>query len=96
MNDEDNKRLMQQNSSFQHIASYEQMIRLIYLSPEETPDNDKPIFLQDIMKQLSQAFPTFKIGKYTDRELGKKLVDMGYKAKRQNKGMAYQLKERSS
>ena len=94
--DEENARIMQQNEQFQRISNYEQMINIIYLSPEETPDDTKPVLLQDIMKRLAEAFPTFTISKGTDMELGRRLAKMGYESKRQTKGSAFRLKEKSS
>ena len=70
------------------------MIELTYLSPEETGNDEKFIFLQDVMKRLAKSFPNFVIGKNTDKEIGRKLTEMGYEHKRQNKGAAYRMKER--
>ena len=90
--DEDNERIMQQNEPFQQVNSYEQMIALTYLAPEETPDDAKFVLLQDIMKHLEKSFPTFTIGKSTDMELGRRLCKMGYDNKRRNKGSAFRVK----
>lgn len=90
--DEDNVRIMQQNEPFQQVNSYEQMIALTYLAPEETPDDAKFVLLQDIMKHLEKSFPTFTIGKSTDMELGRRLCKMGYDNKRRNKGSAFRVK----
>ena len=48
------------------------------------------------MKRLAKAFPTFTISKGTDMELGRRLAKMGYESKRQTKGSAFRLKEKSS
>ena len=90
--DEENARIMQQNEQFQQISSYEQMIALTYLAPEDTPDDTKYVLLQDIMKQLEKSFPTFSIGRGTDMELGRRLTKMGYDNKRRNKGSAFRVK----
>ena len=90
--DEDNARIMQQNEAFQQVNSYEQMITLTYLAPEDTPDDAKYVLLQDIMKQLAKSFPTFTISKSTDMELGRRLIKMGYDNKRRNKGSAFRVK----
>jgi GTPase SAR1 family protein len=94
--DDENQRIMEQNKAFQQVNNYEEMVSIIYLSPEETPDNAKPVLLQDIMQRLSQAFPTFVIAKGTDMELGRRLTKMGYDSKRQNKGSAFRIMERPS
>jgi hypothetical protein len=83
---------MQQNEPFQQINSYEQMITLTYLSPEDTPEDTKYVLLQDIMKHLEKSFPTFSIGRSTDMELGRRLTKMGYDNKRRNKGSAFRVK----
>ena len=94
--DDENQRIMEQNKAFQQVNNYEEMVSIIYLSPEETPDNAKPVLLQDIMQRLAQAFPTFVIAKGTDMELGRRLTKMGYDSKRQNKGSAFRIVERPS
>ena len=94
--DDENQRIMEQNKAFQQVNNYEEMVSIIYLSPEETPDNAKPVLLQDIMQRLSQSFPTFVIAKGTDMELGRRLTKMGYDSKRQNKGSAFRIMERPS
>ena len=90
--DEENARIMQQNEPFQQINSYEQMITLTYLAPEDTPEDTKYVLLQDIMKHLEKSFPTFSIGRSTDMELGRRLTKMGYDNKRRNKGSAFRVK----
>ena len=94
--DDENQRIMELNKAFQQVNNYEEMVSIIYLSPEETPDNAKPVLLQDIMQRLAQAFPTFVIAKGTDMELGRRLTKMGYDSKRQNKGSAFRIMERPS
>ena len=90
--DEENARIMQQNEPFQQINSYEQMIALTYLAPEDTPEDTRYVLLQDIMKHLEKSFPTFSIGRSTDMELGRRLTKMGYDNKRRNKGSAFRVK----
>ena len=90
--DEENARIMQQNEPFQQVSSYEQMIALTYLAPEDTPEDTKYVLLQDIMKHLEKSFPTFSIGRSTDMELGRRLTKMGYDNKRRNKGSAFRVK----
>ena len=90
--DEENARIMQQNEPFQQVNSYEQMIALTYLAPEDTPEDTKYVLLQDIMKHLEKSFPTFSIGRSTDIELGRRLTKMGYDNKRRNKGSAFRVK----
>ena len=91
--DEENQRIMQQNDQFQRVSSYEGMIRRTYLTPEETPAKTKAVLLQDVMKRLAELFPTFTITKGTDRELGRRLVHMGYKSVRRAKGSAFVVQE---
>ena len=82
---------MQQNEQFQQVSSYEQMIALTYLSPEDTSEDAEFVSLQLIMKRLEKLFPTFTIKKGTDVELGKRLTKMGYERKRNNKGSAFKV-----
>ena len=89
--DEDNARIIQQNEQFQQVNSYEQMIALTYLSPEDTSEDAAFVPLQLIMKRLEKMFPTFTIKKGTDVELGKRLSKMGYERKRNNKGSAFKI-----
>ena len=89
--DDDNARIIKQNEPFQQVSSYEQMIALTYLSPEDTPDDAEFVSLQLIMKRLEKMFPTFTIKKGTDIELGKRLSKMGYERKRNNKGSAFKI-----
>jgi len=91
--DEDNARIMQQNEQFQQVSSYEQMIALTYLAPEETSENAAFVSLQLIMKRLEKLFPTFIITKGTDSELGKRLNKMGYERKHANKGSLFKIEE---
>ena len=92
--DEENARITEQNQQFQQVNNYEEMIRLIFLPPEETPLDAKPILLQDIMQRLANDFPAFTITKGTDMELGRRLVRMGYDQKHMTKGSTFRLKER--
>lgn len=89
--DEDNARIIEQNEPFQQVSSYEQMIALSYLSPDDTPEDAAFVPLQSIMKRLEKAFPTFTIKKGTDIELGKRLVKMGYERKRNSRGSAFKI-----
>ena len=89
--DEDNARIIEQNEQFQQVSSYEQMIALTYLAPEETSEDAEFVSVQVIMKHLEKQFPTFTIKKGTDVELGKRLSKMGYERKRNNKGSAFKL-----
>ena len=89
--DEDNARIIQQNEQFQQVSSYEQMITLTYLSPEDTSEDAEFVPLQLIMKRLEKLFPTFTIKKGTDVEVGKRLSKMGYERKRNSKGSAFKL-----
>ena len=91
--DEDNDRIMHQNEPFQQVNSYEQMIALTYLAPEETPDDAKFVSLQTMMVRLEKLFPTFTIMKGTDIELGRMLFKMGYQHKRSNKGSVFRVEE---
>ena len=89
--DEDNARIIEQNEPFQQVNSYEQMIALSYLSPDDTPEDAAFVPLQSIMKRLEKAFPTFTIKKGTDIELGKRLVKMGYERKRNSRGSSFKI-----
>ena len=91
--DEENARIMQQNEQFQQVNSYEQMITLTYLAPEETPEDADFVSLQLIMKRLEKLFPTFTIMKGTDVEIGRRLTKMGYEHKRTNKGSVFRVEE---
>ncbi|MBQ8990159.1 MAG: hypothetical protein IJ067_10755 [Prevotella sp.] len=92
--DEDNQRIIEQNRDFQQVCDYGRMIELTYLPPAETGSDTGFIFLQDILKRLARSFPTFTMGNNTDREVGRKLVLMGYERKHQTKGVSYRMKER--
>jgi len=91
--DDENARVIEQNADFQQVCDYRRMIELTFLPPEETGSDEKFIYLQDVMKRLARSFPTFVIGKNTDKEIGRKLSEMGYDHKRQNKGALYRMKE---
>lgn len=92
--DEENSRIIEQNAQFQQVLDYGRMIELTYLSPDETPEDEKFVPLKNIMKRLEKAFPTFVIRKSTDKELGRKLVEMGYEHKRMAKGSTFRMKEK--
>ena len=92
--DEENSRIIEQNAQFQQVLDYGRMIELTYLSPDETPEDEKFVPLKTIMKRLEKAFPTFVVRKSTDKELGRKLVEMGYEHKRMTKGSAFRMKEK--
>lgn len=89
--DEENARIIAQNEEFQQVSSYEKMIELTYLSPEDTPEDAPMKSLQQIMAKLDKLFPTFTIKKGTDVELGKRLTKMGYAHKRTNKGSSFRV-----
>ena len=92
--DEENARIIEQNAQFQQVLDYGRMIELTYLSPDDTPEDEKFVPLKNIMKRLEKAFPTFVIRKSTDKELGRKLVEMGYEHKRMAKGSTFRMKEK--
>ena len=92
--DEENARIIHQNADFQQVYDYTRMIELTYLSPEETDSDAKFILLQNVMKHLERTFPNFMIGKNTDKEVGRKLSNMGYEHKRTNKGSSFRMKEK--
>jgi hypothetical protein len=92
--DEENARIIEQNTDFQQVYNYGRMIDIVYLSPDETPNNTKFILVKDIMQRLERTFPTFVIRKHTDKELGKQLSAMGYEYKKQTKGASYRMKEK--
>ena len=92
--DGDNQRIIEQNRDFQQVMDYSRMIELTYLPPTETGSDADFVFLQDVMVRLARSFPTFTIGKNTDKEVGRKLTLMGYERKHQTKGAAYRMKER--
>ena len=92
--DEENARIIEQNAQFQQVLDYGRMIELTYLSPDDTPEDEKFVPLKNIMKRLEKAFPTFVVRKSTDKELGRKLVEMGYEHKRMTKGSAFRMKEK--
>ena len=91
--DDENARIIQQNTDFQQVYDYARMIEITYQPPESTASDEKFILLRDVMKRLAKSFPNFIIGKNTDKELGRKLTDMGYEHKRQNKGSSFRMKE---
>ena len=92
--DEENSRIIEQNAQFQQVLDYGRMIELTYLSPDDTPKDENFVPLKNIMKRLEKAFPTFVIRKSTDKELGRKLVEMGYEHKRMAKGSTFRIKEK--
>ena len=92
-NDEENARIIEQNQDFQQVESYERMIELTFLPPEDTPDDQRFVPLKTIMKRLEKAFPTFVVKKNTDKDLGRKLTELGYEQKRKTTGSAYRIKE---
>ena len=91
--DDENARIIEQNADFQQVCDYRRMIELTFLPPEETGSDEEFIYLQDVMKRLAHSFPTFVIGKNTDKEIGRKLSEMGYEHKRQSKGALYRMKK---
>ena len=92
--DEENQRIIEQNRDFQQVYDYSRMIELTYLPPAETANDAGFIFLQDVMKRLAGSFPNFTIGNNTDKEVGRKLTQMGYERKHQTKGVSYRMQER--
>lgn len=92
--DEENQRIIGQNANFQQIDDYRRMIEIVYQSPDDT-DNEAPfVSLQTVMKRLVQSFPTFVIGKNTDKEVGRQIRQMGYERKHQMQGTFYRMKEK--
>ena len=91
--DEDNQRIIKQNEEFQQVHSYDKMVELTYLPPEETPADAKPVLVKHIMNKLADKFPTFTIRKTTDMELGRRLAAMGYKYHKLTQGAAYRMVE---
>ena len=92
--DGETQRIIQQNQDFQQVLDYGHMIEITYLPPTELGDDARFVPLQEVMARLAHLFPTFTIGKNTDKDLGRKLTQMGYEHKRLARGAAYQMQER--
>ena len=92
--DDDNQRIMKQNEDFQQVLDYQTMVERTFLPADETPQDAKPMLLQDIMHLLCTYFPTFIVKKNTDMELGYRLRAMGYIRHKLTKGMAYRIVEK--
>jgi hypothetical protein len=46
------------------------------------------------MQRIAQSFPNFIIGKNTDKEVGRKLAQMGYERKHKMNGTVYRMEEK--
>ncbi len=94
--DEENARIIAQNQAFQQVSTYEKMIELTYLPPEETPEDAPFVSLNNIMSLLEKLFPTFTVAKGTDMEVGRRLVKMGYTRKHSNTGSKFRIAEQKA
>ncbi len=94
MEDEDNKRIMEQNENFQQVLDHSSMMALMYLPPEETPADAEFVPLSVIKDRLAHEFPTFVSTKNIEMELGRSLRNMGYDYHKQSKGASYRVVER--
>ena len=93
-NDEENQRLIEQNADFQQVYDYQGMIKIVYLPPEETDGEAEYLSVHTVMQRIAQSFPNFIIGKNTDKEVGRKLAQMGYERKHKMNGTVYRMEER--
>lgn len=89
--DKENERLMAQNEQYQQVNDYQSMIALTFVPVEETPEDAPYVSLTEVINVFTKAFPTFVTTKSTRKELGSTFRSMGYRPKKGNKGMSYQL-----
>ena len=91
---DDNKRIMEQNQPFQQVTNPQLMISQTFLPADETPADASYLSLAETMQILARRYPTFTIQKNTDKELGRRLHNLGYEHKKSNKGIAYKMATR--
>lgn len=89
--DKENERIMADNARFQQVNDYQTMIALTFVPAEETPEDAPYVSLTEVINVFKDAFPTFVATKNTRKELGSTFRSMGYRPKKGNKGMSYQL-----
>ena len=89
--DKENERIMTENARYQQVNDYQTMIALTYVAAEETTDDAPYVSLTEVINVFKDAFPTFVTTKNTRKELGGTFRSMGYRPKKGNKGMSYQL-----
>ena len=89
--DKENERIMAENARFQQVNDYQTMIELTFLPAEETAEDAPYVSLTEVINVFKDAFPTFVTTKNTRKELGSTFRSMGYRPKKGNKGMSYQL-----
>lgn len=89
--DKENERIMADNARFQQVNDYQTMIALTFVPTEETPEDAPYVSLTEVINVFKDAFPTFVATKNTRKELGSTFRSMGYRPKKGNKGMSYQL-----
>ena len=81
-------------ADFQQVYDYQSMIKIVYLPPEETDGEAEYLSVHTVMQRIAQSFPNFIIGKNTDKEVGRKLAQMGYERKHKMNGTVYRMEER--
>ena len=89
--DKENERIIAENARFQQVNDYQTMIALTFVAAEETTEDAPYMSLTEVIDVLKKAFPTFVTTNNTRKELGSTFRSMGYRAKKGNKGMSYQL-----
>ena len=91
--EQETARNIERNNHFQQVNDYGQMINLIYLTAEDTPEDAEFITLRNIMLKLLAQFPSFSINKSTETILGRQLSLMGYERHKSRTGICYKIKE---
>lgn len=89
--DHENELIMESNELFQQVSDLESMVRLTFTPADETPVETGFMPVAEIAEILASRFTTFKFTNNMRVQLGKTLLQYGYKQKRIRTGVCYQI-----
>ena len=75
--EDENKRIIEENRKFERIGNLEKMISLTF-QPADGEDKPKTMSVDEIVEILNKSFPNFHLTKNINAEVGKALNHLGY------------------
>ncbi len=88
--DDENKRIIEENRQFERVGSIEKMISLTF-RPADSDDKSAMMSVDEIVEILDRAFPNFHRTKNINVEVGRALNQLGYTPHKTNTCQRYAI-----
>jgi hypothetical protein len=88
--DDENRRIIEDNRQFERVGSIEKMISLTF-RPADSDDKSAMMSVDEIVEILDRAFPNFHRTKNINVEVGRALNQLGYTPHKTNTCQRYAI-----